>query len=68
MQRHAAIEMEAQALAKAKAVQESAQGLRVAAAAADADDGVAGVLSAREKRKRDKERAGGSGVRRRMGI
>lgn len=68
MQRQAALQMEAQALARAKVAKESGQGIKAVEQLAEADDGVAGVVSAREKRKRAKERGGGMGGRRRVGI
>jgi hypothetical protein len=67
MERQAALEMEAQALAKVKADEQRTLQVGSSAQQQENDYDIAGVLSARDKRKRDKERLRTSGGRRRLG-
>jgi hypothetical protein len=71
MERHAAIEMEAQRLAQAeKEAKLKLQAMASSDAGQAPQENIAGVMSAREKRIRDKERQGPGGfkARRRFGV
>jgi hypothetical protein len=72
MERQAALEAEAQALTNAKADAERQLAAKAAVRARTGmseESAIVGVMSARDKRKREKERVGGfGGSRRRLGV